>query len=155
MRANEGKAMKTKPLRTAGLFGAVALALAVFLASAFVAQAADAAAEATAPKTQFVKIGDFVLPVIRENQVTHHVFLAVSVEVTGDEKKAEVERMMPRVKDAMLRELYKHMSRRRNPDAVEEILELKQKLRKVGNEMLEAAAINAVLIENMLERKIL
>lgn len=142
-------------------FAALGLALAILSSTLFPARAADAEAaaaiegEPAPPKTHFIKVGDFVIPVIRESQVTRHVSFAVSLEVTGDEKKTEVEEMMPRVKDAILRVLLAHMSRRREPDAVKEILKLKKKLRKAGNDLLGDETIDAILIENTLDRKIL
>ncbi len=120
------------------------------------AWAADAEMpDAETPGVHFIELGAFVVPVINGSQVTRHVSLAISVEVTGDEKKAEVEHMLPRVKDVVLRELHKHMSRRRDPDTVQDLLKLKRKLRKAGNGLLGEGMLNDVLIENTLERKIL
>ncbi len=59
------------------------------------------------------------------------------------------------MKDAILRVVRAHMSRRREPDAVKEILKLKKKLRKAGNDLLGDETIDAILIENTLDRKIL
>jgi len=115
--------------------------------------AADAEADASA--IHFVKLGAFVIPEVNGNQVTRHVLLEISLEVTGDEKKAEVEHMLPRVKDAVLRVLHRHMSRRRTPDAAQDILKLKRKIRKASNALLGDGMINEVLIENTLERKLL
>ncbi len=119
------------------------------------ADAADGAVSAEASAIHFINLGAFVIPVINGNQVTRHVSLAISVEVVGDEKKAEVEHMMPRIKDVVLRELHKHMSRRRNPDVVQDLLTLKRKLLKAGNALLGEGMLNEILIENSLERKIL
>ncbi len=144
-------------------FATLGLALVILSTAAFSARATDTEAAAATttevepapPKTHFIRVGHFIIPVIRGSQVTRHVSFAVSLEVTGDEKKAEVEEMMPRVKDAILCELLTHMSRRREPDAVTEILKLKKKLRKASNDLLGDGTINAILIENTLDRKIL
>ncbi|MEQ9042614.1 MAG: flagellar basal body-associated FliL family protein [Alphaproteobacteria bacterium] len=146
-------------INAAAGFGMVGLAFAILAAVVFPACAADATAAVESapalPKTHFVKVGDFVMPVIRGSQVTRHIALAISLEVTGDEKKAEIEKMMPRVKDAILVELHKYMSRRREPDAIQEIMKLKEKLLKTSNGLLGDGMVDSVLIENTLERKIL
>ncbi|PCJ59829.1 MAG: hypothetical protein COA65_05105 [Rhodospirillaceae bacterium] len=116
---------------------------------------AEGLAEADASAIHFIKLGAFVIPEVNGNQVTRHVLLEISLEVTGDEKKAKVEHMLPRVKDAVLRVLHRHMSRRRTPDAAQDILKLKRKIRKASNALLGDGMINEVLIENTLERKLL
>ena len=131
----------------------VGLALSVALMAALPAWAADAEADTSA--IHFIKLGAFVIPEVNGNQVTRHIALDISLEVTGDEKKAEVEYMLPRVKDTILRVLHKHMSRRRAPDASQDLLKLKRKIRRAGNALLGDGTINEVLIENTLERKLL
>ncbi|MCE2509893.1 MAG: flagellar basal body-associated FliL family protein [Alphaproteobacteria bacterium] len=137
----------------------IGLALVLFAAGVFPVAAAEEKAsvetEPAPPKTYFVQVGNFIVPVIRGNQVTRHMALAVSLEVTGNEKKAEIEKVMPRVKDAILRELHKHMSRRRDPDGIKEIIKLKEKLLRISNSLLGDGMVDSILIENTLERKIL
>jgi len=152
-----GEGMVIKRWRTVRNVAMVVLALGVGLMAALPAWAANAEmpAKADASAIRFIKLGAFVIPEVNGNQVTRHIALEISLEVTGDEKKAEVEHMLPRVKDTVLRILHKHMSRRRTLDISQDILRLKRKIRKAGNALLGDGMINEVLIENTLERKLL
>lgn len=58
------------------------------------------------PETAYVQLDPLAAPVIGGGKVRYNVMLTLSLEVGDQANKANVTRIMPRLRDAMLMELY-------------------------------------------------
>lgn len=54
----------------------------------------------------YIQIDSLTAPVIVRQRVRHHILLTLSLEVPSMSDKNQVARVMPRLRDAMLRDLY-------------------------------------------------
>jgi flagellar basal body-associated protein FliL len=63
-------------------------------------------ASRTLPEVAYVQLDPLAAPVIGGGKVRYNVMLILSVEIADPSQKAEVARLMPRLRDAMLMELY-------------------------------------------------
>jgi flagellar FliL protein len=62
-------------------------------------------------KTEFVKMGRLILPIIGDNGVSQIVHMAVELEVTGKETAKKAKKLQPRIKDAYLQKMYGVLTR--------------------------------------------
>jgi len=88
-----------------GLTGALLLTAPIRHATA---ADAKAAAEDAAPRADnfFVALKPLNVPIRRRNEITGFVALAVSLEVVDDTARSRARRLLPRVRDAFIRELF-------------------------------------------------
>lgn len=64
------------------------------------------AASRTLPEVAYIQLDPLAAPVIGGGKVRYNVMLTLSVEIADQSHKAEISRLMPRLRDAMLMELY-------------------------------------------------
>ncbi|CAE7881968.1 unnamed protein product [Symbiodinium necroappetens] len=99
------------------------------------------------PEPVYVSLTPLVVPVIENNRVTHHLTLAISVEVAGASGDAKLREAMPRVIDAFTTELYGLMSLEFVREGGVELPLVKQRLILVGERELGPEVVTDVLIE--------
>ena len=67
---------------------------------------AKAEAARTLPEIAYVQLDPLAAPVIGGGKIRYNVMLTLSVQIADQSHKAEIARLMPRLRDAMLMELY-------------------------------------------------
>ncbi|WP_119165502.1 flagellar basal body-associated FliL family protein [Algihabitans albus] len=101
------------------------------------------------PAPLYVSLDKLLVPVIENNRVTHHLTLAISVEVAGPEADAKLREAMPRVIDAFNTELYGLMSLEFVRQGGAELPLVKQRLLLVSERELGPGVITDVLIRSV------
>ena len=99
------------------------------------------------PEPLYVDLTPLVVPVIENNRVTHHLTLAISVEVAGQSGDARLREAMPRIIDAFTTELHGLMSLEFIRQGGVELPVVKQRLLLAGERELGPEVVTDVLIK--------
>ena len=113
--------------------------------------AAEEAVETETP--HFVGVEPLVVPVFTEDGVASTVAIEVKLEVSDAAKAAELRTLMPRMKDAFLRDLNAAMPRLRTPDGRVDLEAVKMRLLVIAERVAGEGAVSAVLIQSMTEMR--
>ncbi len=110
--------------------------------------AASAEAEALrAPKTAgYVEMEPVTAPVWRRNRISHYFFIALSLEVTDSENVKMVRKMLPRLRDAFVRELHSRSVLLKGGAETLDMMGIKARLREQAAKVLGPGMISEVLI---------
>lgn len=109
-----------------------------------------------APKAQFVALAPMLLPIIDETGVTQTVTMVISLEVPDEATAKEVEHLSPRLKDALLQDMYGRLSRKNamTEQGMIQIEAIKHRLTKVTTKVLGEDKVNDVLLQVVQQRPI-
>ena len=117
-------------------------------------QSARDAEEAT-KSLHFVKLDPIILPIIDEHGVSQVVTLIVSLEVDGKDKAARAEILIPRLKDAIIHDMYGVLNRKASTEGgLIKVNYLKKRLNRVSSKVLGEGNINGVLLQVVNQRQI-
>ncbi len=97
----------------------------------------------------YVTMEPLLVPVIEKDTVTHHLTLAISLEVAGLKADEKLREALPRIIDAFNVELYGLMSLRIVRDGGVALPLIKQRLLQVGTRELGEGVITDVLIRSI------
>jgi flagellar basal body-associated protein FliL len=98
------------------------------------------------PAAIFYQLDPLAAPVIVDGRVKRQVLLTLSVQVSDLSAKNDLVAVMPRLRDAMLRELYRKPVVRNDGDGTINIDSVKTRMLAVAQGMLSAAKVQDVLI---------
>ncbi|MGH6953028.1 MAG: hypothetical protein ACREGL_02530 [Alphaproteobacteria bacterium] len=110
--------------------------------------------EAGVQGTFFVPIHNLMVPVVRGDRIERHVALTVALEVEGEESRMKVMRALPRLRDALLADLYSYLRLidfDREPSFLPAV---KTRLTAVANRTMGADTVRAVLVQYTYERPV-
>ncbi len=112
-------------------------------------------AKEEAKKLEFVKLDPIILPIIDANGVSQVVTLVVSLEVDSPEKAEYVAKLVPRLKDAFIQDMYGVLNRKASMDGgVVKVDQLKERLNRVSKRILGENKTNGVLLQVVNQRAI-
>ncbi len=99
-----------------------------------------------------IPMDDLVIPLFSDDSVVATVMIHLSLEVLGSENEEKVNKVLPRLSDAFLRDLYTFIPRvvRKQKKLTAEILQ--KRLLMTGNKVVGEGVINKVVIESVVER---
>ena len=91
-----------------GLLGAMVVITALPVRESKAGAHADAApADGTMrPDNFFIALKPLSVPILRRNQIDRYIALQVSLEMLDDDARTRARRLLPRVRDAFIRELF-------------------------------------------------
>lgn len=119
----------------------------------FLAPNGEQAAEAPPPpEPELVSIDALTIPVIRHGAVQKYVLVKITLQMTDRQSKALAFEVMPRLKDAIYRELHAYLASL-PLDAPLSTRVMKQRVGKVSEDTLGRNAVHQVLIEGIYEKR--
>jgi flagellar FliL protein len=102
---------------------------------------------------EFVKMDPLVLPIVDNNGVSQVVNLVIALEVDSPEKAKEVERLLPRLKDAYIQDLYGVLTRQAAMDGgILQVGYIKMRLNKITVKILGEDRVKDVLLQTVQQR---
>lgn len=115
----------------------------------FVLRGAEPEVAAAPPvlKFEYVELTPFVVPIIRERQVTQHLTVKVVLQVVAGTGVARTKALRPRLTDAFLSELHGLYDKRFVQDSADAVPILSKRLRQVGARVLGPGVIEDVLVQ--------
>lgn len=106
-------------------------------------------------ETTFVELDPLILPIIDENGLSQTLNLVVVLEVTGEENAKEVERLVPRLKDAFIQDMYGVLNKRAAlRDGVLQVGMIKERLGKISDKVMGEGVVDDVLLQVVQQRPI-
>ena len=141
-----------KALRAATM----ALAAASILSAAAPIPPASAAPQ-TAKKqrlsaTRYFTLAPFTLPLFDGDEVTEQMTIVVALELTDDEQREEVSRMVPKIRDVMYRVLYNMVTFRRRSTPLPDVDQFKVRLYRVVRVVAGEKRVKALLVQQAFKR---
>lgn len=117
------------------------------------AHASQDAAATTGPS--FVELEPLVLPVLDEDGVSQIISLVVSFEVENELAVLEVQKLMPRLKDAFIQDMYGALGRDVAMEGgVLQVGAIKERLSKVSSKVLGDKIVKDVLLQVVQQRPV-
>ncbi len=103
----------------------------------------------------FVKLDPIILPIIDEQGVSQVITLVVSLELDGKENAERAEILVPRLKDAIIQDMYGVLNRKAsNKGGLVKVDQLKSRLNRVSTKILGEQHLNGVLLQVVNQRQI-
>ena len=99
-----------------------------------------------------IAIDDLVIPVFTDDAVVATVMIKLNLEVHGEDNEEKVNKVLPRLSDAFLRDLYTFIPRVVHKQQKVTADLLQQRLLMTGNKVLGKNVLNKVVIESVTER---
>ena len=94
----------------------------------------------------YIELKPITAPVTQGNRVLFNVMLTLSIEVSEQNEKERIARFMPRLRDAMLRELHQRPLRRQAKGSRFDIDEVKGRMLKIVKKTTRNDAVSDVLV---------
>jgi flagellar basal body-associated protein FliL len=107
---------------------------------------AKAEAARTLPEVAYVQLDPLAAPVIGGGKVRYNVMLTLSVEIADQSHKAEIARLMPRLRDAMLMELYARPVVRDDESGRIDLESVKERMFTVAREVMGQKIVRDLLV---------
>lgn len=113
------------------------------------AKKAEAEAEKNArtlPEAVYVQLDPLAAPVIGDGRIRYNVMLTLSVELADQDHKAEVSRLMPRLRDALLMELYARPVVRDADSGRIDLVSVKERMFQIARDVIGEAVVRDLLV---------
>ncbi len=107
---------------------------------------AGEAAAAPDPGAGYVEMKPLSAPVFADNDIAFNVLLTFSLELSDTSYRDEVAKMMPRLRDAMVRDLYARGVSRRGGSGRFDLEGVKKRMLKIASRTVEEGMIRDVLV---------
>ena len=104
-------------------------------------------------KPFFVDVEPLVVSVFAGERTVSTIALEIKLEVPDAAKEAELRTLMPRLKDAFLRDLHGAMPRLRTPDGRVDLEAVKRRLLVVAERVAGDGSVSEVLIQSAAEMR--
>ncbi len=114
--------------------------------------AVDEATGTTPGETpSFVTMDVLVIPIFQGENVAATVQIQLKLEATNVESASEIARLLPRLNDAFLRDLYGFIPRHLRKEERLDVALIKDRLQLVGDKVAGPGVIKGVLVQAVLE----
>jgi flagellar basal body-associated protein FliL len=117
----------------------------------------DAARKSAAPKPapppEYMKLERFVVPIIRQGSVDGYSRLEVTLEITDFETRKEIERIVPRLRDAIQSDLYAYLPLRRagGVGATADVEGMRKRIHAVVDKQVGPGKVTGILLEEIMD----
>jgi hypothetical protein len=100
---------------------------------------------------RFVALDVLVIPIFQGEKVAATVQIQLKLEATNLENASEIARLLPRLNDAFLRDLYGFIPRHLRKKERLDLALIKDRLQMVGDKVAGPGVIKSVLVQAVLE----
>ena len=112
---------------------------------------ADTAATDPAEPPRFLDMDPLVIPLFAGDTVAGRIQIQVKLETTGAENEEFLTRIMPRLSDSFLRELYSYLPRVLRKQGTIDVFLIKKRLQRVADQTAGEGRIDNILIQSVTE----
>jgi len=98
---------------------------------------------------QFVEMGLLVIPVFDGERVAATFQIQFKLETIGDENVAKINKLLPRLNDAFLRDLYVFIPRLLRKQQTINVAVIKQRLQFIADTIAGKGVVNSVLVQSL------
>lgn len=110
--------------------------------------------EVSAPETpvetpRFIDMDPLVIPIFAEDRVVAAIQIQLKLEAMGAANEAQVTRILPRLSDAFLRELYSFVPRLVQKGGQVDVLAIKRRLQMVADRVAGEGVVHSVLVQSV------
>ena len=117
------------------------------------AEAVQATAEDPGgPRQRVIELAPINLPIIRQGQVILHLSLVVGIELHQPMHFKKIERVLPRLRDAIFSELHAVFALRTIQERGYDLPFVRDRLVQAGGQVLGAGLVRSVLIKSLAKR---
>lgn len=135
------------------LGGATVSVLKVLKMGPFAPAPDDASAEgideAPPEPPRFVEVEQMYVPIFAGDTVATTIQIQIKLETPDDESEATLVRMMPRLNDAFLRDLYSSLPRLLGKDERLDVAVIKRRLQLVADKIVGPGLVENVLVQSV------
>ncbi len=100
----------------------------------------------------FVTMDVLVIPIFQGEKVASTVHIQLKLEATNLESASEIARLLPRLNDAFLRDLYGFIPRHLRKEERVDVALIKDRLQMVGDTVAGPGVIKNILVQALLEQ---
>ncbi len=101
---------------------------------------------------EYVKLDPLILPVIDGDGLTQVVSLVIAIEVEDKANMETVEKLVPRLTDAFIQDMYGSLGKKAMKDGIIQINLIKARLNKISEKVLGGDIKNNVLLQVVQQR---
>ena len=101
---------------------------------------------------RFIEMEPLVIPVFKGNNVAATIQIHLQLEALGADNEALITKVMPRLSDAFLSDLYVFIPRLLKKEEHINVAILKQRLQMVADKVTRPGVINNVLVQSVVDR---
>jgi flagellar basal body-associated protein FliL len=113
--------------------------------------AGSAAAAKPAEPPRYIDLPPLVVPVFQGDAVVANIQVSLKVEANGAAGEDKIQKIMPRLNDALLRDLYAYIPRALARKDHLDVPQLKQRLLMVSRKVAGEDAIRDILIQSVID----
>lgn len=114
-------------------------------------EAAQTADAAPPEPPRFMDMDPLVIPLFAGDAVAGRIQIQIKLETTGAENEEYLTRIMPRLTDAFLRELYNYLPRLLSKQGSVDVFLIKKRLQRVADKTAGEGRIDNILIQSVTE----
>jgi len=104
------------------------------------------------PATRYYTLSPFTLPLFDGEDITEQMTIVIALELAGSDKRADIERLVPKIRDAMYRELYNMVSFRRKGAPIPDVDMFKAHLSRVIRVVAGEKLVKTLLVQQAFKR---
>lgn len=112
---------------------------------------AEAVAAAPTEPPRFMDMNPLVIPLFAGDQVAGRIQIQIKLETRGAENEEFLTRIMPRLSDAFLRELYSYLPRLLQKQGNVDVFLIKRRLQRVAEKTVGEGRVDNILIQSVTE----
>ncbi len=102
---------------------------------------------------RFVTVDPFVVPVFVGNQVAAQIQVTVKLEAVGAENEQKIMKLLPRLSNALYKDLYAFIPRLLREDDRLNVLVLRKRMQMVADKVAGPGIIDGVLIQSVTDTR--
>lgn len=99
----------------------------------------------------FIDMDPLVIPIYEGNRVISVIQINLKLEAKGKDNEQFVRRVLPRLHDAFLRDLYDYIPRLMRQGRSVDLITIKSRLNLVGKRVVKGSQLNNILIQSMVD----
>ncbi len=101
---------------------------------------------------RFIDMEPLVIPVLQGDRVATTIQIQIKLEAVGSENENKIIKIMPRLSDAFIRELYSFIPRLLRKEKRLDIAILKKRLQMTSDKVTGPKVVKSVLIQSVVDR---
>jgi flagellar basal body-associated protein FliL len=102
--------------------------------------------------TRYYTLAPFTLPLFDGEEVVEQMTIVIALEMADDDARPDVERIVPKIRDAMYRELFRMVSFRRKGQPLPDVDMFKARLSRAIRVVAGEKLVKSMLVQQAFER---
>jgi hypothetical protein len=149
-------ALSIRSILCAAALAAGALAVLAMPLTVTTAQAAEKHAsppkKSNLPATRYYTLSPFTLPLFDGEEVVEQMTIVIALEMVSNDRRAEIEHLVPKIRDVMYRELYNMVTFRRRGAPIPDVDLFKVRLLRAIRVVAGDKLVKTLLVQQAFKR---